>query len=1116
MEGITYRTNNVSTLEEKNIRLFINYVENEFKIKDVFGKLKEGVFRKFIDFHIVIDGLSKISKQLETKLGVKGFEKTKRKTEANYEYDSDINNIYDDGERAVEEEEHYEKLYENAFGAVTETTSLDHAFEELIAINESFLIRCLKNIQENFINKDSTELLRKHFFPYFQIDKLIELHENLKQKFEIMKHSYITIGQIFENMREEFLVYCMVSSRMKTAIEFLADQMSGNPETQEKIKKLQREAKKTYKHQDDRTMFDLKDLLQMIPQHIMRYPMMLGEIQKHANTSKKRDIENEARNANDLMKNLVHHINQYATDHNYIETLKELKEEVKDVPVQNFHDFGVLSFEIANIDMKKVSGKSYGQYQLLLFENYLVALELTEEETFLNEVNWFTGTPLVTKMNVKRFYEHFKMKEFHEIRMPTHDKESSYIHLNHFNGPAKNANLSLVLRFPFGKMSDCEEVYNKLEVLRMNASTDIEKGSDHTDHDSVVFREEIEDNSETMRHSKCNDCAKFLNGKIQTGIKCNTCNALFHKECFAINKDEDEYKEEEEFDDPEDLNVIQTESIEDFYLGELDQTNAIKKLKPKRRGTFLLRSSQKQKGKYVITKKPHCNDSSTKEFEHVVVKTVTMDNVPWFYLEKGFAFKDLHDLIKQHRKSHKLYFPINSPESVLNERNAMSESIRTIGDKPAAVQKPPEIIVDQPFDEAFMHGEISKEEAEELLTNKTGGTFLVRYSNSSYKISLVLPSGNKVKHMMIHETEEMFSLTNQKKFGSLKDLVENYMNVATNHKFFLGQPLANPNAAKRDENRTDDDIRRDRDVSRRKEPYSLQFFHGSLLSRDASKMLYVEPIGTFLLRKNEEDEYRITYKKRQKVEHLKIRFRDSVYFLGEREDKPFSSLRRLVDHLKEEEQLFSIPLKSAIHEKRTSVAVFPQSSTDREEEQSGFEARISSSLRKICNSVGDTTQNVNESFPIAGPSGKNRCRDLRKASLQNTSLEEDKTEHEQEYENTEYDEELQYENLEYDEQPESESEDEDQQKYPCIGRMSNREAGAFIENRPIGSWILRENESGEKRITVKSPKKVLHIKLNEDKGLFSLSSGSLKTTLDELLQSLEEQGTLGVQIVDNL
>ena len=74
---ITYRTNNVSNLEEKNVRLFLNLVERNLGIKNVFGKHKEGVFRKYKDFYVVIDGLSEVSKKLLEKklLSIEGFRK---------------------------------------------------------------------------------------------------------------------------------------------------------------------------------------------------------------------------------------------------------------------------------------------------------------------------------------------------------------------------------------------------------------------------------------------------------------------------------------------------------------------------------------------------------------------------------------------------------------------------------------------------------------------------------------------------------------------------------------------------------------------------------------------------------------------------------------------------------------------------------------------------------------------------------------------------------------------------------------------------------------------------------------------------------------------------------
>ena len=184
----------------------------------------------------------------------------------------------------------------------------------------------------------------------------------------------------------------------------------------------------------------------------------------------------------------------------------------------------------------------------------------------------------------------------------------------------------------------------------------------------------------------------------------------------------------------------------------------------------------------MISKKHHSNDSSTEDYDHLLVNTVTMDDDMVFTLEKGFSFKDIHDLIKHHRKSQKLYFPVRSPEAVPNERNSITDSIRTIPEEPAVAQDIPEIIVDESTYPIYLHGDIIKEEAEECLANKPGGTFLVRHNNDSYKISFVITTGSKVKHTVIHETDGMFSLTNQKKFGSLNDLVENYRSVAQKNK----------------------------------------------------------------------------------------------------------------------------------------------------------------------------------------------------------------------------------------------------------------------------------------------------------------------------------------------
>ena len=258
----------------------------------------------------------------------------------------------------------------------------------------------------------------------------------------------------------------------------------------------------------------------------------------------------------------------------------------------------------------------------------------------------------------------------------------------------------------------------------------------------------------------------------------------------------------------------------------------------------------------------------------------------------------------------------------------------------------------------------------------------------------------------------------------------------------------------------------------------MPFFHGSLKAKEATKLLYAEPAGTFLLRTNEENEYRITFKRAHKVEHLRIFSEDSMHYIGGSDDNPFSSLRRLIDHLKEDKNMFSIPLKSAIYAKRAlapmqatygsslRVNQVPASLYESDEEPSEYDDRIANSLRQICRSVSESDKITN-------------------------------SDEEEEYENTAYDTQEEHENVE---------------TYPSIGMMSKVEASALLADQPVGSWILRENESGEKRISKKSSRKTAHIQLIEEDGMFYLTSCRLKTTLEVLIQREQRQGRLGDQI----
>ena len=202
--------------------LFLNHVATHDDLKllkrEVFPGKNEQVFRKFEDFHIALAGLAKISEKLEKKIKVPKFEAENKPTITRFE-DVDTNDIYDHGEG----DEIYDQIYIQQVDSAGEIApqGLHMAVKELIDFNNSFITKVLENIKNNFESKPMPVLLKTEFFAVFMIDDLLRLHRNLQEKFELLNYSYVEIGNIFEELKDDFLVYCKISARMKTALEFL-------------------------------------------------------------------------------------------------------------------------------------------------------------------------------------------------------------------------------------------------------------------------------------------------------------------------------------------------------------------------------------------------------------------------------------------------------------------------------------------------------------------------------------------------------------------------------------------------------------------------------------------------------------------------------------------------------------------------------------------------------------------------------------------------------------------------------------------------------------------------------------------------------------------------------
>ena len=280
-----------------------------------------------------------------------------------------VNDIYDDGEELIEYT--YDNLKEE------KPTSLTHAVcSNLIKPHSNYLNDVLRNISQSFIKKSHNTLLQDNFFPLLDIDKLLDLHESLSKEFEVLEHNFILIGDIFERYENKFLIYCQILAKNKELLDFLCDKISFNPDIKEETDNLVAISRKTPLNKSG---YYLEELLQMIPQHIMRYAtVMLAEVKKQAQKEGSKKVEKESEKAFHIMDKLLKHMDAYAKDYENILTMEQLK----DILRVDMRDKGRLLFEVKDIDLWiKSDEQTYQKYHLYIFEEVIVAyqIEIREE-----------------------------------------------------------------------------------------------------------------------------------------------------------------------------------------------------------------------------------------------------------------------------------------------------------------------------------------------------------------------------------------------------------------------------------------------------------------------------------------------------------------------------------------------------------------------------------------------------------------------------------------------------------------------------------------------------------------------------------------------------------------
>ena len=148
----------MSSLEEYNINLFLTHL-SKLKLPNIddklFGEKKEKVFREYENFPEILNGIAKLSRQLEKMTGVRGYEGD-RKMRATVKKPKQEGNYVDSPVRGQVNSIYNTNIYEDSpydtgiyYGEDEEDTgSLGMAFKEFFKMHQNYL-----NDLRKFFNK---------------------------------------------------------------------------------------------------------------------------------------------------------------------------------------------------------------------------------------------------------------------------------------------------------------------------------------------------------------------------------------------------------------------------------------------------------------------------------------------------------------------------------------------------------------------------------------------------------------------------------------------------------------------------------------------------------------------------------------------------------------------------------------------------------------------------------------------------------------------------------------------------------------------------------------------------------------------------------------------------
>ncbi|KAF2363959.1 Dbl (DH) domain [Trinorchestia longiramus] len=256
------------------------------------------------------------------------------------------NDVSNDAPEMQRDEHIYQSVMEYEEGTAGRQQPLDKrecCLQELLETEKGYVNNALKKIIENFKNKLTCIDEHERNIIFFKLDDLRDRHNSLLQALtEARSHPFAqsvdkdssrisaytrAVANVFNQHQEQLLIYGEYCAHFQTALNALDSICATKPTIKEKIKGLEAEMT-VEKHQ-------LRDLLFVPVQRILKYHLLLGELFKH--TPKDDAAHEPVEEAYERMRDLAEYANEYKRDKETLKIIEDVQNSIVDLPAELTH-----------------------------------------------------------------------------------------------------------------------------------------------------------------------------------------------------------------------------------------------------------------------------------------------------------------------------------------------------------------------------------------------------------------------------------------------------------------------------------------------------------------------------------------------------------------------------------------------------------------------------------------------------------------------------------------------------------------------------------------------------------------------------------------------------------